>query len=50
MHELKIVYEEIGPDIVHFLELYRSSKDAHMSTRQIINLLRIANNDLRSVE
>jgi chromosome segregation ATPase len=50
MHELRVAYEEIGADIVHFLELYRLSKDAHMSTRQIINLLRIANNDLRSVE
>jgi len=50
MHELRIVYEEIGADIVHFLELYRLSKDAHMNPRQIINLLRIANNDLQSVE
>jgi DNA repair exonuclease SbcCD ATPase subunit len=50
MHELRIVYEEIGPDIVHFLELYRLSKDAHMNPRQIINLLQIANNDLQSLE
>jgi hypothetical protein len=50
MHELRIVYDEIGPDIVHFLELYRLSKDAHMNSRQIINLLQIANNDLQSLE
>src|SRR5215207_5946402 len=50
MHELRTVYEEIGADIVHFLELYRLSKDAHMNLRQIINLLQIANNDLQSVE
>src|SRR5215217_5447577 len=50
MHELRIVYEEIGPDIVHFLKLYRLSKDAHTNARQIINLLQIANNDLQSVE
>ena len=37
-------------DIVHFLKLYRLSKDAHMNPRQIINLLQIANNDLQSVE
>jgi transcriptional regulator len=50
MHELRIVYEEIGPDIVHFLELYRLSKDAHMNPRQIINLLQVANNDLPAFE
>jgi hypothetical protein len=50
MHELRIVYEEIGPDIVHFLKLYRLSKDAHMNSQQIINLLQMANNDLQSVK
>ena len=50
IHELRMVYEEMGPDIVHFLKLYRLSKDAHMNSRQIINLLQIANNDLESVE
>src|SRR5215218_11196400 len=50
MHELRIVYEEIGADIVHFLELYKLSKDAHMNPRQTINLLQIANSDLQSVE
>src|SRR5215208_6438514 len=50
MHELRIVYEEIRADIVHFLKFYRLSKDAHMKPRQIINLLQIANNDLQSVE
>jgi hypothetical protein len=39
MHELRMVYEEIGANIVHFLELYRLSKDAHMNPRQVINLL-----------
>jgi hypothetical protein len=50
MHELRMIYEEIGADIVHFLKLYRLSKDAHMNPRQIINLLQIADNDLQSVE
>ena len=50
IHELRIVYEEIGADIGLFLKLYRLSKDAHMNSRQIINLLQIANNDLQSVE
>src|SRR5215204_7800864 len=50
MHELRMVYEEIGANIVHFLKLYRLSKDAYMNPRQIVNLLQIANNDLQSVE
>jgi hypothetical protein len=50
MHELRMVYEEIGPDIVPFLKLFRLSKDEHMNSRQIINLLQIADNDLQSVE
>jgi hypothetical protein len=50
MHELRMVYEDIGPDIVPFLKLYRLSKDAHMNSRQIINLLQIANNDLPALE
>jgi hypothetical protein len=50
MHELRMVYEEIGANIVHFLKLYRLSKDVHMIPRQVINLLQIATNDLQSVE
>lgn len=34
MHELRMVYDEIGDDIAHFLKLYRLSKDAHMDTQQ----------------
>ena len=33
MHELRMVYEEIGDDIVHFLKLYKLSKGAHMNPR-----------------
>jgi DNA repair exonuclease SbcCD ATPase subunit len=50
MHELRMVYEEVGADILHFLEIYRLSNDAHMSPRQIVNLLHIANNDLQLVQ
>jgi hypothetical protein len=50
MHELSIVYKEIGSDIVHFLELYRLSKKERMNPRHIVNLLRIANNDLPGLE
>jgi transcriptional regulator len=50
MHELRIIYEEIGADIASFLRLYKLSKDAKMNPRQIVNLLHIANNDLLSVQ
>jgi transposase len=32
--KLRMVYDEIGDDIAHFLKLYRLSKDAHMDTQQ----------------
>ena len=50
MHELRIVYEEIGSDIVHFLKLYKLSKDAHMNPEQIVNLLQVSNEYLPLLE
>src|SRR5829696_8277134 len=50
MHDLRIVYDEIGSDIVDFLQLYRLSKKERMNPRRIVSLLRIANNDLPSLE
>jgi len=50
MHELRIVYEEIGGDIVHFLKLYKLSKDAHMKPEHIVNLLQISNEYLPLLE
>jgi hypothetical protein len=50
MQELRVVYEEIGPDIVHFLELYRLSKKERINPQHIVSLLRIANNDLPELE
>jgi hypothetical protein len=43
MHELRMVYEEIGPDVMHFLELYKLSKDAHMKPEHVVNLLQMSN-------
>jgi hypothetical protein len=43
IHELRIVYEEVGPDIMHFLELYKLSKDAHMKPEHVVNLLQMSN-------
>jgi hypothetical protein len=50
MHELSIVYDEIGSDIVHFLKLYRLSKKERIKLQHIVSLLRIANNDLPALE
>ena len=43
MHELRMVYEEIGGDIMHFLKLYKLSKAANMNPEHIINLLQMSN-------
>jgi hypothetical protein len=50
MHELRMVYDEIGPDIVHFLKLYKLSKDACMNSEHVINLLKISNEYLPLLE
>jgi hypothetical protein len=50
MYDLQMVYEELGGDIVHFLELYRLSKKERMNPQHIVNLLRIVNNDLPASE
>ena len=50
MHELRMVYEEIGPDVMHFLELYKLSKDAHMKPEDVVNLLQVSNRYLPLVQ
>ncbi|MGC2426532.1 MAG: hypothetical protein WA421_05825 [Nitrososphaeraceae archaeon] len=45
MHDLNIVYEEVKCDIIPFLKLYRSPRSAGMSEENVVNLLRIANDD-----
>jgi hypothetical protein len=51
MHELRIVYDEIGPDgIMHFLELYKLSKNDNMKPEHVVNLLHISNGYLPVVE
>jgi hypothetical protein len=50
LHELKMIYEEIGDGIVHFLKLYRLSKSAHMSPEHVVNLLQISNEYLPLLE
>jgi hypothetical protein len=50
LHNLNMVYEETKGDIEPFLKLYRLSKAAGMSVKQVVNLLTIANNDLSVIE
>jgi hypothetical protein len=50
MYELKIVYNEIGGDIAHFLKLFRILKKERINPQHIANVLRIANNDLPALE
>ena len=50
MHELRMTYDEIGGDIVHFLKLYKLSKDAHMDPEHVVNLLQMSNEYLPLLE
>ncbi|HKG89923.1 MAG TPA: hypothetical protein VKA95_16515, partial [Nitrososphaeraceae archaeon] len=50
MHDLRMVYEEIGGDIAHFLKLYKLSKDAHMNPEHVVNLLQMSNEYLPLLE
>jgi transposase len=50
LHNLNMVYEETKGDIAPFLRLYRLSKAAGMSARQVINLLKIANTNLPDIQ
>ncbi len=45
-----MVYEETNGDIEPFLKLYKLSKAAGMSTRHVINLLKIVNTDLPDIQ
>ena len=50
LHNLNMVYEEVKGDIDPFLRLYKSSKAAGMSVKQVVNLLEIANTDLPDIQ
>jgi len=49
-HSLCRIYEEIKDDIGYFVRLYRLAKVARMGVEQVVNLLKIADNDLPLVE
>ena len=50
LYKLNMIHDEIKDDIVHFVKLHRLSKAAGMSTEHVVNLLEIANNNLRVIE
>jgi hypothetical protein len=50
LYNLSMVYEEIKDDIEYFLKLYKLAKTKGMDVEQIVNLLKIANNDLLAIE
>jgi hypothetical protein len=49
-HSLSRIYDEIKDGIGYFVRLYRLAKVARMGVEQVVNLLKIANNDLTVVE
>ena len=50
LHNLNMVYEDIKDNIESFIELYKLAKAKSIDVEQIVNLLKIANNDLLSIE
>src|SRR5215211_4798293 len=50
LHNLNMVYEENKDNLETFLRLYKLSKAAGMSARHVINLLKIANNNLLDIQ
>jgi transposase len=49
-HNLNLAYEETKGNLKPFLRLYRLSKAAGMNVQQVVNLLKIANNNLPEIE
>jgi len=50
LHNLYLVYEEIGDGIVHIVKHYRKMKVAGIGVEQAIHLTKIASNDLPALE
>ena len=50
LHNLTLIYEETKGDIDPFLRLYKLSKAAGMNAQQVVNLLKIANNNLPDIQ
>jgi transposase len=50
LHNLNLIYEDIGDDIIHIVKLHRKMRAASIGVEQAINLIKTANNDLPAVE
>jgi len=50
LHNLDLIYEDIGDDIIYIVKLHRKMRAAGIGVEQAINLIKIANNDLPAVE
>lgn len=50
LYHLNQIYEDIKDDVIHIVKLHRRIKAAGIGMEQIINLIKIANNDLPGVE
>ena len=44
------IYEDVKDDIIHIIRLHRRMKAAHIGIEEVINFIKIANNDLPAVE
>jgi hypothetical protein len=49
-HNLNMAYEETKGNLEPFLRLYKLSKAAGMNVQQVVNLLKIANNNLLDIQ
>src|SRR5215207_3589949 len=50
LHNLYLIHEEIGDDIIHIVKHYKRMKAAGIGVEQAINITKIANNDLPALE
>jgi type I site-specific restriction-modification system R (restriction) subunit len=50
LYRLDQIYEDIKDDIIHIIRLYRKMKAERIGIDEVINLIKIANNDLPAVE
>jgi hypothetical protein len=50
LHNLYLIHEDIGDDIIHLVKLHRRMRADGIGVEQAINLIKIANNDLHALE
>jgi DNA-binding CsgD family transcriptional regulator len=50
LYRLDRIYEDLGDDIIHIIRLHRRMKAERIGIEEVINLIKIANNDLPAVK